>query len=525
MRRRFLAILPALILAATGCGTQTSPGPSKAVSATLSQFTAPATLDPAIAFASNDLLAAEQLYEGLLEYVPASTELEPALATSWSVSADGLTYTFQLRGGVKFHDGSTMDAAAVVTGFNRIIAINQGPATYTSNFAAVVANGSNKVVITLKAANAYFLGVLPRLLIVSQQALDKNKTAQDPWAKNWFHSQEAGTGPYALDIWTSNQSVTFNAFKDYWRPFAPGTPTKATYRTDPDVTTALQLMEAGTVDFLGALSPDQVVAAEKSPNVQIVKQPQYAVRQIFFNFLAKGPTHDPRVRQAIQLAVDYNSYVQYFQGQAQQAHGPLPSTLPSIGTIPPAQQQDVAQAKQLLAAAGYPNGGFTISYLGIKGLSYEEFAGTLLQQDLKAIGINLVQNLMPYAAYFATQSNPATAKDALVFYNSYLLTNDPNSMLSPFYSSSQFASKGGSNWAYYSNPTVDSLLNSVDAIPGAAARGQTFTQLQQTILADHVAIYLVEPTLYEPIRKGWKAQYDGPSSSAVLRFFFTRYTP
>jgi peptide/nickel transport system substrate-binding protein len=524
MGRRLIAAIGLVSLLAVACASTAKPTKQVSVNATLSQFTAPDTLDPGIAVTSNDLIPAEQFYEGLLEYAPASTTLRPALATSWTTSADGLTYTFQLRSGVKFHDGSTLTPNAVVMSFNRIQAINQGPAAYMSDVASVTAAGSNKVAIALKAANAYFLGDLPRLFIVSPQAITDHKTAAQPWAQDWFHSNEDGTGPYTLGVWTANQSITFKEFKNYWRPFASGTPTTATYRTDANISTAIELIDQGTVDFLGALSPDQVVEAEKSSDVTIVKQPQYAVRQIFFNFNAKGPTQNPLVRQAIQLAFDYNGYLQSFDGQAQIAHGPLPSTLPGIGTVPPAEAQNVAQAKQLLTQAGYPNGGFTISYLGISGLNYEELAGTLMQQDLKAIGITLKINLLPYPQYFALQSNAATATDQLVFYNSYLETNDPNSMLQPFYSSTQFANKGGDNWAYYSNPTLDTMLNTVDTLPDASTRAQTFSQIQTAVLGAYVAIYLVEPQLYEPIAKGWTAQYDGPGSSAVLRFFFTRKT-
>jgi peptide/nickel transport system substrate-binding protein len=219
-----------------------------------------------------------------------------------------------------------MDATAVKAGLVRIMGVNQGPATLMQYVASVEAPGGDTLVVMLKAPDAFFLGTLPKLPIVSKQAIDQHKTAKDPWAKDWFASNSAGTGPYQLVSWTRNQAINLERFDGYWRPFADGSPSKVVLRVDPDVSTALQLLQQGKVDMLGAVGPDDAAAASKMRDVKVVKQPAYEVKQITLN-TSKGPLRDPRVREAIALAFDYQAYLDFFKGYGTVPSGPLPSTL------------------------------------------------------------------------------------------------------------------------------------------------------------------------------------------------------
>ena len=135
------------------------------------------TLDPAVAFSSDGFEFVRNVYEGLLEYVPGGVNVRPLLATSWKVSPDGKTYTFTLRKGVKFQDGSPFNAAAAKLGLDRMKGVNQGPATLMANVVSVTAKGANTLVIKLKQPDVYFLGKLPKLPIVSSQAINAHKTA------------------------------------------------------------------------------------------------------------------------------------------------------------------------------------------------------------------------------------------------------------------------------------------------------------------------------------------------------------
>jgi peptide/nickel transport system substrate-binding protein len=528
MKRRArvpLLLVVVLALLASACAGSSKSGKGSTASkgditATFSNIAETPTLDPAVAFSSDGLEFVRNVYEGLLEYKPASTELQPALATKWQASPDQRTFTFTLRQGVKFQDGSTLDASAVKAGLDRIKAVNQGPATLMDGVASVEAPAPDTVVVKLKAPDVYFLGTLPKLPIVSKQAVEQHKTAKDPQAADWFTTHSAGTGPYQLESWARNRQINLRRFDGYWRPFEQGTPTRVVLRVDPDVSTALQLLQQGQVDMLGAVGPDDSAAAEKLRGVKVVKQPAYEVKTVLLN-VSKGPLRDPRVREAIALAFDYKSYLDFFKGYGTTPGGPLPTTLTGIGSPPAPAAQDLEKARQLLAEAGYGSGKLKLTYLGLKGLSYEEFAGTDLQAQLAKIGVKLTQDLNPWPQMVEIMSKQATSAD-LSFLNQSLFTNDPTFLLRSAYSSATIASKGGYNWSYYQNPKVDQMLQQVKSVADEAQRAQLISQLQQMIVGDHVALYVIQPQLAQPVRAEWDVTYETLDYNYVVRFFYAR---
>jgi peptide/nickel transport system substrate-binding protein len=524
MAKRMLMLVAVLALLTSACaGSSKSAketGAAKGqITAVFSNIAETPTLDPAVAFSSDGLEFVRNVYEGLLEYKPASTELQPALATVWKASPDGRTYTFTLRQGVKFQDGSTFDAAAAKAGLDRIKAVNQGPATLMQNVASIEAPAADTLVIKLKGPDAYFLGTLPKLPIVSKQAIEAHKSAKDPWAKDWFATNASGTGPFQLVSWTRNQAINLQRFSGYWRSFAEGSPTKVVLRVDPDVSTALQLLQQGKVDMLGAVGPDDAAAAEKLRGVKVVKQPAYEVKQITLN-TSKGALRDARVREAIALAFDYQAYLDFFKGYGTVPSGPLPNNLQGIPqNQPPTQNLD--RAKGLLADAGYGPGKLTLTYLGLKGLSYEEFAGTNLQAALDKIGVKLKQQLAPWPQMVEIMSKPSTALD-MAFLNQSMFTDDPTFLLRSAFDSASLPTKGGYNWSYYSNPKVDQLLSQIPTVADRAQRDQMIGELQRIILQDHPSLFVIQPQLAQPVRQEWDVTYETLDYNYVVRFFYAR---
>jgi peptide/nickel transport system substrate-binding protein len=491
------------------------------ISVVFSNISETPTLDPAIAFSSDGFEFVRNVYEGLLEYVPGGVNVRPLLATSWKVSPDGKTYTFTLRKGVKFTDGSAFNAAAAKLGLERIQGVNQGPATLMTNVASIAAKGANTLVIKLKQPDVYFLGKLPKLPIVSSQAINSHKTASDKWAGKWFATHSDGTGPYQLDSWQRNAAIKLKKNNGYWRPFQAGTPTLVTLKLDADVQTALQLLARGQIDMMGAVGPDDSAAAAKLSGVKIVKSPSYLVQTVPLN-VTSGPLKDPRVREAIALAFDYKGMLQFYKGYATAASGPLPSKFsPALAKLP-LMQQDVAKAKTLLAQAGYSKG-FTLSYLGLKGLSYEEFTGTLLQASLQQIGIKVEQTLVPWPQMVEIMSKRDTSK-SMSFLNQSPLTNDPTYMLSSSYATSSLADKGGYNWSYYSDPKIDKEISRLSTIKDAAARDAAVAALDKKIADMHLALYVAQPLLAQPVRKEWNVTYENLDYDYVVRFFYARKT-
>jgi peptide/nickel transport system substrate-binding protein len=175
--------------------------------------------DPDIFYAGQGLLLTTNTYEGLLQY-KANTdkaELEPLLATEWTKSPDNKVFTFKLRQGVKFHDGTPFTSAAVKASFDRRLAVNQGPAYMVKDIDSVTTQGDYDVTITLKAPNSAFLDYMacpygPRML--SPEGLKKNAGTDN--AQNYLTTHDLGTGPYTLTDAQVGSHYGLAAFADYW---------------------------------------------------------------------------------------------------------------------------------------------------------------------------------------------------------------------------------------------------------------------------------------------------------------------
>ncbi|MBI1880103.1 MAG: ABC transporter substrate-binding protein [Chloroflexi bacterium] len=499
-------------------------GSAEPITIVFSNIAETATLDPAIAFSSDGLEFVRNVYEGLLEYVPASTELRPALAESWEVSEDGLTYTFTLRQGIKYHDGADFNAEAAKIGLDRIKEINQGPASLMTDINSVEAVDAQTLKIILSRPNVFFLGVLPKLALVSPQAIEAHKTDADPWANDFFATNGVGTGPYKFDSWTKGSQIVMVKNTEYWQEWQPYTADRVILRVDADISTALQLLGQGQIDMLGAVGPDDSIAAKDLPGVKLIEQPQFQVSILTLNTNNK-PLDNPKVREAIKYAFDYQAFADFFQGLGETPTGPLPKNAEGVDPSLPVQEQDLEKAKQLLAEAGYPDGGLKLRYLGLKGLSYEEFAGTLLQQNLAELGIELEQILVPWPQMPPTMADKATAPD-ISYLNQSMFTNDPTFILRTSYFSGNTADKSGYNWSYYVDPEVDKWLDEIPTIQDEQKRNEALYQLQQKVVGDVPALYVVTPTLAQPVRDNIEgAVYETLDYNYLVRFFYVQKMP
>ena len=214
--------------------------------------------DPDLFYAAEGLLVTNNVYEGLLRYKPDSTDIEPALAESWSVSDDGLQYTFKLRSGVKFHDGTTLSADDVIKSFDRRLAVEGLPSYMLFDIARTEAKDPLTLVVTLKApVNAFhhFMASPYGPKIMSGAILDANKGDH---AQKFLSTGDAGTGAYAITGWKVGQSYTLSAFAGYFIVlFVRQLECPIFQRKDPDRTTFSSVYPSAgmpgipaTVDFV-----------------------------------------------------------------------------------------------------------------------------------------------------------------------------------------------------------------------------------------------------------------------------------
>lgn len=222
---RVTALATASTLALTGCSGGSTPGGGSAAAASdttldiafLGDISTP---DPDTAYDSSEMNLVNSAYEGLLDYQPgqAEPELVGKLATDWTANEDNTVFTFTLREGVTFHDGTPFDSSAVKASFDRRTAVGEGPAYMVAGVTNVETPSPTEVVITLGAPNSSFLDLLaspfgPKM--VSPTALDTHPV--DPGAESdWFDNHDAGTGPYTYGEFQPGVAYDLVAFEDYW---------------------------------------------------------------------------------------------------------------------------------------------------------------------------------------------------------------------------------------------------------------------------------------------------------------------
>lgn len=521
-RRKTAAVLAVgvtLTLALSACGQQANSSSEDGdVSVVFSNIAETTTLDPAIAYSSDGFEFVRNVYDSLTQYAPGGVDIEPSLAESWEMSDDAMEYTFVLREGVTFHDGTEFTADDVVASIERVQGVNQGPASVIANVSGVEAVDDQTVRFTLSLPDVYLPGKLQKIAIVSADAIEEHSTAEDEWASEWFAENEAGAGPYTLAEWNKGAAIELAAYEDYYQEWEAGTPTEVTLRVDPDVQTALQLMGQGEIDMLGAVGPDDSATARDMDGVKLVEQSGLSVQILPLNV---ETVPDVRVREALSLAFDYQAMKDYYQGFGDLAVGPLPTGFGGGIETLPEPARDVEGAKALLAEAGIAEGELTVSYLGLSGLSYEEFTGTLLEQNFADIGVNLEIQMVPWAQMVEIQSNPDTAAD-ISFLNMSAVSDDPSSMLTQGYTSSNIASNGGYNWSYFQDPEVDAAIAALPGIADETERDATVLETVESINDAYVAIYASQPKLAQPVLEKWDVAYEVMDYNYVVRFFYTR---
>ena len=448
------------------------------------QIAEPNSLDPAVDTAVNDFRILVNIYDGLVRYKPGTLEVEPALAESWSVSDDGTEYTFNLREGVNFHDGTPVNAEAIKFNFDRMLDEdhpyhNTGPFPLSFNFSSVtdVAVVDDLTVkFTLAEPFAPFLSNLayPTGLIVSPSAVEEY--GED------FGRHPSGTGPFQFVEWQSNTRVVVERNEDYWDG-AP--PLEAViYRPITDANTRVAEMLSGGVDLMVEVPPDNVATFANDPNFTVYEQAGPHVWFLILN-AKEGPMADKRVRQAVNYAVDKQSLVDnVLQGTASVAAGPIPPAFnwaydESLDPYP----YDPEKAKELIAEAGADGAEVTFFVTdGGSGMLDPVPMGTAIQADLEAVGLDVTIETYEWNTFLGNV-NPGLEGKADMAEMAWM-TNDPDTL--PFLAlrTDAWPEKGGFNSGYYSNPKVDSLLEEARTATDQDTRAELYKEMQQIVVED-----------------------------------------
>ena len=337
------------------------------------------TTDP---WDANDTLShacAKTFYEGLFGFNE-KLELRPVLAESYDVSPDGLVYTFHLRKGVKFHDGTDFNAEAVKVNFDRVTNPENKLKRYSlySNIAKTEVVDDLTAKVTLKTPFSPFINQLahPSAVMISPTALKK-------YGKDiMFHP--VGTGPYKFVEWKQTDYLKGAKNENYWRPGLPKIDT-ITWVPVVDNNARSAMMRTGEAHFTFPVPYEQAAVLEKDEHLKLVAAPSIVTRYLNMNMLQK-PFDDLRVRQAINYAINKEALAKVaFSGYAFPSEGPLPQGVDYAVKLGP-WPYNPKKAKELLAEAGYPNGFETTlwsAYNHTTGQKVIQF----IQQQLAQVGI------------------------------------------------------------------------------------------------------------------------------------------
>ncbi|MFD4432248.1 ABC transporter substrate-binding protein, partial [Nocardia sp. NPDC058497] len=230
--------------------------------------------DPDIFYEGEGLQVTLSVYEGLVAYKPDSPEIGPGLAESWTVTDDSLTYTFKLRAGVTFHDGTPMTATTIIKSFQRRTTINQGPAYLIADVESMSAPDDSTLVVELRHPVEPFLDYLAcpwGLKAVSPTAVQTH-TVNGDLAQGWLSTHDAGTGPYQITEFVPSSHYTLTAYAGYWGTKPEFTSLRV--QIIPDITTQRLLLEQGQLDIITKGLPIAAIEAmNKNPTLSVAEPP------------------------------------------------------------------------------------------------------------------------------------------------------------------------------------------------------------------------------------------------------------
>jgi peptide/nickel transport system substrate-binding protein len=471
------------------------------------------TLDPGVSSDNYDWRQIYPCYDRLVKYKvingEGSTEVEPQAAESWSVSADGTIWTFTIRQGISFADGTPLDAAAVKFSFDRTLKIGKGPADNIGAIASMQVLEPYTLKITLKNAYGPFLQTLATdgASIINPKVLQHEKDGD--LAQAWLAENTDGSGPFVLTEWTRGQRAVLEAKADYWG----GAPKikKTIVRFMSESADRRMALERGDIDIAENILVDQIPALEQNPDIAVKRYPSQLVEYVYIN-CQKPALSDKRVRQALNYAVDYQGIIDHvLQGNGVQMRGPVPKGMWGHKEDVYQYRRDVDKAKALLKQAGAEGLSLTLIYSDRRA-AWEQIA-TVMQSNFRDIGVDLKLELM---------ANP-TLRDRVDKGDFELCLGawspdfaDPYMFMNFWFESDKWGLPG--NRSFYKNEQVDTLVKKAAVSSDQAERVTLYHQAQDIIMEDAPYIFLYQVQTIVPMRKNVQGYVYNPMLESMYNF-------
>ncbi len=473
----------------------------------------PTGLDPEAVENNTSGFIMSTVYDSLVRYKPGTTEVIPGVAEKWDVSADGLTYTFHLKPGLKFSDGTPLDAKAVFWNVDRQLnkanpeyIYNTGPVEGYEDFtygdiASYKAVDDLTVEFVFKNPSAPFLNSMAMVWngLVSPAAAAK-------YGKD-YRNHPTGSGPFIFREWRQRDQVILDANPNYWG----GKPKvdHLIFKELPDAQAAVLALKRGEIQILGDVGAQVIPAIKADPNLELLTQPGLAVSGVALP-ISVAPFDDKRVRQAMNYAVDKESINKaLFNGMAVTMTSPLPDAQWGHDPSLKGYAYDPDKAKALLAEAGVKPGTHVelLTYNSPRG--YNPAGANLavaIQGYLKKVGIEADVRQMEIGAYLKTVR---TGKYTGMAMEGWTGDNgDPDNFIGEMWGAANIPVV---NWNGYKNPDLEKLLADALKVSDPAKRTAIYATAQRIVVDDAPWIFLNSTLQARAIRKEVKGFMLNPT--------------
>lgn len=470
----------------------------------------------------------KQIFETLIEFEADSFEVGPGLAHDWDISEDGMSFTFYLREGVKFHDGTDFNAEAVKFNFERwsdkshpYHFADEGFSytVYGSLFGGfkgdeghiiedIIVHDEHTIEFVLNQPSAAFI----QNLGANYFAIASPQSFEDYGAD--ITENPVGTGPFKFVEWRKNDSITLVRNEDYWKEGYPKLD-EVIFRVIPDNSARLNALRSGDIDLMDGLSPDDVASVEGDSNLQLFERAPNNVGYLGFN-TEKPPFDDPLVRRALNHAVDKEALlVSVYNNLAVTAKNPVPPGYLGYNDALEEYTYDPELAKELLAEAGYADGfEFDLWTMPVARpyMPDPEEAAVALQANFRAIGLTANIVTKEWATYLEETQE---GKQDVYMLGWSGVNGDPDYFVYNLLSTDAIP---GGNRSFYSNSQVDELLLKAQKIIDVDEREAVYHEALALIHEDAPWIPLVHNT---PVLAGGSHVHNyvpHPSTSEALTY-------
>ncbi|MEO8469782.1 MAG: ABC transporter substrate-binding protein [Chloroflexota bacterium] len=513
--RQIGALIGVIALVTAACGTSASPAPTGASTAPTAAPTATpsgplvlkvattagiTTWDPVKSFSTEALYMAN-IYEPLLWVnAPGSTDqFRPGLATSWEVSADGLTWTFKLRAGATFHDGEPVTAAAVKQSIEA--AADHGGASFIwGPLDTIDATDATTVTMHLKyAAPADLIASsLYGAWIVSPKALAA-AAADDTYFETGV---DGGSGPYTIESYTPDAEVVLAQYPAYWGGWSDVSHyDKILLTITPEAVVQQQMLDGGEADMALSIPLENIGQYKTNPDYTFIDEPSFFNYVGYFN-VNKKPLDDVRVRQALSYAIPYDDIITIgAQGYGTQSHGPVPAGVFPYSADVPQYKQNLDMAKQLLKDAGHEGGGFSLELTYASENQNEARFAPLIKDAYAKIGVDVTLTPMLFSQQWERSKGDAAARQDmfLVLYWPTYSDAGSDNLWSLFHSSKN----PFFNLSYWNDPAYDKLVDDAGGLTATdrAAAQAKYVEAMNRLVDQAPGLFFYDTKFVMPLKK------------------------